>query len=443
MSHEDPLVRRDAQHVWHPFTQASISPSPLPVVRAKGAYLELSDGRQMLDAISSWWTTNHGHGHPDVVAAIAHQAATMDHVLLAGCTHPPVVELSERLVRLAPAGLNRVFFSDDGSTAIEVALKMAFKYWANRGRPKKATFVALAHAYHGDTVGAMSAGDNGAFGGGFKQLLFPVERIHHGFNNACPECVEASQSARGALDRLAQVFEERASEIAAVILEPMVQGAGGMLIQEEGFLRGVRQLCDAYDVLLIADEVMTGFGRTGKMFACEHAGISPDLLCLSKGITAGTLPLAVTMAQEEIWRAFLGDDKQRAFLHGHSYTGNAIACAAALANLDIFKNEPVLERIAALELVYQERLPAFLEYDAVAEVRWLGSIGAVELRSETAGYLSSAAAELARAFLERGYLMRPLGPVLYTLPPFCTTAEELHGLYDVFEELLSQPRRLA
>jgi adenosylmethionine-8-amino-7-oxononanoate aminotransferase len=235
---------------------------------------------------------------------------------------------------------------------------------------------------------------------------------------------------------LAQIFEERAGEIAAVILEPMVQGAGGMLIQEPEFLQGIRRLCDEYEVLLIADEVMTGFGRTGQMFACDHAEVSPDLMCLSKGITGGTLPLAVTMVQEEIWEAFLGDDKERAFLHGHSYTGNAIACAAALASLNLFATGRVFEQIAAIESVYEERLPPLLRHDSVAEVRWLGSIGAVELRSDQKGYMSTAAAKMAGQFLDRGYLMRPLGPVLYTLPPFCTSSDDLHRLYDVFEELL-------
>jgi len=349
-----------------------------------------------------------------------------------------VVELSERLVSIAPKGLEKVFYSDDGSTAIEVALKLAFKYWANTGRPEKKHFVALAHAYHGDTVGAMSAGDHGAFGGSYASLLFPVERIHHGYNNSCTGCVEASQRPGLGLAKLREIFEARSGEIAAMIMEPMVQGAGGMLIQEPEFLRGVRELCDAHDVLLIADEVMTGFGRTGKMFACEHAEISPDILCVSKAITGGTLPLSATLVREKLWNAFLGQDKARAFLHGHSYTGNPIACAAAVANLNIFASEPVFKRIEAIEAVYEERLPALLEYDAVSEVRWLGTIGAVELKSDVKGYMSNKAASLASKFLEHGYLMRPLGPVLYTMPPYSTKSEELHALYDVFEKLLSQ-----
>jgi adenosylmethionine-8-amino-7-oxononanoate aminotransferase len=437
MSRHRDLLQRDARHVWHPFTQASIAPAPLPVVRAKGSWLELADGRKLLDAISSWWTCNHGHSHPDIAAAISHQASTLDHVLLAGCTHPAVVELSERLAQIAPKGLQRVFYSDDGSTAIEVALKLAFKYWANIGRPEKKHFVALAHAYHGDTVGAMSAGDHGAFGGSYDSLLFPVERIHHGYNNSCPECVTASENPGLGLARLQTIFEKRGTEIAAMIMEPMVQGAGGMLIQEPEFLRGVRELCDAHEVLLIADEVMTGFGRTGKMFACEHAEISPDLLCLSKAITGGSLPLSATLVKENLWEAFLSQDKKRAFLHGHSYTGNPIACAAAVANLNIFASEPVFERIAGIEAVYEERLPALLDHEAVAEVRWLGTIGAVELKSDIKGYMSNKAATMATKFLEHGYLMRPLGPVLYTMPPYSTQSEELHALYDVFEKLLS------
>ena len=436
MSRYDDLLQRDARYVWHPFTQASITPEPLPVVRAKGSWLELSDGRKLLDAISSWWTCNHGHCHPDIAAAIAHQASTLDHVLLAGCTHPPVVELSERLVALAPEGLSRVFYSDDGSTAVEVALKLAFKYWKNVERPEKKHFLALAHAYHGDTVGAMSAGDHGEFGGSYNSLLFPVERIHHGYNNSCSHCVEAGLRPGRGLARLREVLESRAHEVAAIILEPMVQGAGGMLMQEPEFLHGVRELCDKHEILLIADEVMTGFGRTGKMFACEHAEIAPDLLCVSKAITGGTLPLSATMVTDTIWNGFLSQEKGRAFLHGHSYTGNPIACAAAIANLNIFASEPVFKRIEAIEAVYEERLPPLLNHEAVSEVRWMGTIGAVELKSNVKGYMSDEAASLASRFLDHGFLMRPLGPVLYTMPPYSTHSDELHALYDVFDKLL-------
>lgn len=430
------LVQRDGVCVWHPFTQAAVAPAPLPVVRARGAWLELADGRQVFDGISSWWTCLHGHGNPEIVAAIARQAATLDHVLFAGCTHPPAVAVAERLVRLAPAGLRRVFFSDDGSTAVEVALKLAFQYWLNRGRPEKRGFVALEHAYHGDTVGAMSVGDPADFSGKFRPLLFPVTRAHTASCHRCPLGLERRTCSIDCLGGMRELLRARADELAAVIVEPMVQGAGGMILTPPEFLRGVADLCREQEVLLIADEVMTGFGRTGRMFAVEHAGVSPDLMCVAKGLTGGTLPLAATLATEEIYRAFLGADRRRAFLHGHSYTANPIACAAAVASLRLFDSEPVFERIAAIEAAYAERLPAFREDPRVADVRWLGTIGVVELREERGGYFSEAGPRLHAEFLERGILLRPLGPVVYFLPPYAATPDEIHGLFDALSEIL-------
>ena len=433
----DDLIARDRARVWHPFTQAATAPDPLPVVRAEGAFLELADGRRVLDAISSWWTCLHGHGHPAIAAAVARQAAELDHVMFAGCTHPPAVAVAEHLTRVAPAGLTRVFFSDDGSTAVEVALKLAFQHWLNRGRPRKRRFVALEHAYHGDTVGAMSAGDPADFSGLFRPLLFPVERAHTADCLRCPVGLQRSTCAIECLRRLEGILGDGAETIAALIVEPMVQAAGGMIITPPEFLKGAADLCRRHDVLLIADEVMTGFGRTGRMFAVEHAGVAPDLMCVSKGLSGGVLPLAATLATEAVYEAFLDPDRRRAFLHGHSFTANPIACAAAAASLALFDSEPVFERIAAIEAVYRGRLPRLAAHPRVAGVRWLGTLGVVELRSEE-GYFSELGPRLGAEFLRRDLLVRPLGPVVYTLPPYCITPAQLAGVYDALEEILER-----
>jgi adenosylmethionine-8-amino-7-oxononanoate aminotransferase len=436
------LLARDRAYLWHPFTQAAIAPAPLPVVRAQGVWLELADGRRILDAASSWWTVLHGHGHPAIVAAIARQAAELDHVLFAGCTHPAAVAVAQHLIRIAPEGLTRVFFSDNGSTAVEVALKMAFQFWRNRGCPERRGFVALAHAYHGDTVGAMSVGDPADFSGTFAPLLLPVGRAHTAYCYRCPLGLRRETCSIDCLEGLRGLLEKRAHEIAAVIIEPMVHGAGGMIITPPEFLVGVADLCREHDVLLITDEVMTGFGRTGHMFAVEHAGVRPDLMCVAKGLSGGVLPIAATLATEPIYEMFLDRDRRRAFLHGHSFTANPISCAAAEANLRIFETEPVFERIAAIERVYSARLPALRAHPCVGDVRWLGTIAAVELREGSGGYFNELGPRLQAAFLERGILLRPLGPVIYVLPPYAITPMELGTIFDTVEEILGDLPRL-
>jgi adenosylmethionine---8-amino-7-oxononanoate aminotransferase len=432
------LVERDRRHVWHPFTQAATAPAPLPVVRARGAWLELADGRRLFDGISSWWTNLHGHGHPALAAAVARQARGLDHVMFAGCTHPPAVATAEALLRIAPAGLARVFFSDDGSTAVEVALKMAFQYWLNHGRPEKRRFVALQHAYHGDTLGAMSAGDPADFSGTFHPLLVPMERAHTASCHHCPVGLTRAACAIDCLESLRRLLRERAGEIAALILEPMVQAAGGMIITPPEFLRGAADLCREHDVLLIADEVMTAFGRTGRMFAVEHAGVSPDLLCVAKGLSGGILPLAATLATGPVYDAFLGDDRRRAFLHGHSFTANPIACAAAVASLTLLQAGPAFDRIRAIEAVYAARLPALRSHPRVGEVRWLGTLGVVELRDE-GGYFGAIGPRLQAAFQERGVLLRPLGPVIYLLPPYAALPREIDRVIDTIVEVIDLP----
>jgi adenosylmethionine-8-amino-7-oxononanoate aminotransferase len=424
-------------HLWHPFTHEGSDPAPLPIRCGEGVYLELQDGRKILDAISSWWVNLHGHSHPVIAAAIAEQAARLEHAIFAGFSHEPAEELASRLGKIIPESLWHVFFSDDGSTAVEVALKLAVQFWKNSGRPEKREIVALEHAYHGDTVGAMSVSDDSPFTAAFSSLRIPVLRAHSAYCAHCPVGLARATCHIECLERLERLLGERGREIAAVIVEPLLQAAGGMIVHPPEFLSGIRRLTAAHDVLLIADEVLTGFGRTGRMFACEHAGVAPDLMCVAKGITGGFLPLAATFTTDRIHRAFTGSDRSRAFFHGHSYTANPIACAAANASLRIFETEPVFERIAAIEQVHAARLPEFAAHPAVADVRHIGTVAAIELKVPDAGYLSSLRPRLYEFFLDRGVLLRPLGNVVYILPPYVITREQLGFVYDVIRDSLA------
>lgn len=405
------LAERDAQALWHPYTQHGLEPAPLAVARAEGAWLHLADGTRRLDAISSWWATLHGHCHPRIARAIAEQTATLDHVLFAGCTHEPAVALAESLLALTPrpagaAPLTRVFYSDDGSTAVEVALKAAIGAWARRGETARTTFIALEGAYHGDTFGAMAAGDPRPFFREFGPFLFHVVRV--------PPTGEALEAAMRGLE----------GRIAGVILEPLVQGAAGMKMHGAEFLRAARRLCDQHGTFLIADEVMT-FCRTGSVFACEQAGIAPDLLCLAKALTGGTLPLAATLATEEIFHDFASADRGRAFFHGHTFTANPIACAAARASLALVREEGTPARLAAIGARIETGLGALRLHPGVKEIRRCGGIVAVELAAPDAGYMAGLGDELrTRCRALPDVLLRPLGNVLYALPPSCVTDDE-------------------
>jgi adenosylmethionine-8-amino-7-oxononanoate aminotransferase len=424
-------------HLWHPFTQEGVDPPPLSIRSAKGVFLETQDGRQILDAISSWWVNIHGHSHPAIAEAIGKQAARLEHVLFAGFSHEPAEELAARLGKIVPAPLRHVFFSDDGSTAVEIALKLAVQYWKNCGRPQKQKIVALENAYHGDTVGAMSVSDDSPFTAAFDSLRIPVLRTHSASCAHCPVGLTRATCQIECLNKLEVLLAEQGDEIAAVIVEPLLQGAGGMIVHPEEFLSGVRRLTAAHDVLLIADEVLTGFGRTGRMFACERAAVVPDLMCVAKGLTGGFLTLAATFATERVHDAFTGGDRGRAFFHGHSYTANPIACAAANASLGIFESEPVFERIAAIEKVHTARLSAFAAHRIVSDVRLIGTVAAIELVVPDAGYLSSLRPRLYQYYLNRGVLLRPLGNVVYILPPYVITADQLNFVYDVIYDSLA------
>ncbi len=422
--------------IWHPFTQEALDPGPLRITKAEGVYLYMDDGRRLIDGISSWWVNIHGHGHPAIVTAIAKQAAQADHVLLAGFTHDAAEELRACLRRILPANLSHIFFSDDGSTAVEVALKMAVQYWQNVGRPEKKAIVALDHAYHGDTVGAMSVGAASSFTDPFRELLFPVHRVHSAYCYRCPVGKTRATCSIDCIDQLQRLLEEKSVEIAAVIVEPLLQGAGGMIVHPVEFLQRVRRLCTEHDVLLIADEVLTGFGRCGTMFACELADVEPDIMCLSKGITGGVLPMGATVCTPEIHEAFVSEDRARTFYHGHSYTGNPIAAAAAVASCEIFEREPVFERIGTIIEIHRERLMAIKDHPAVGDVRAIGTMAAIELRADDPGYASKLRPKLYKFFIDAGVLLRPLGNIVYILPPYVISSDELNFVHDRIAEAL-------
>lgn len=424
--------------IWHPFTQDALDPAPIAIERAEGVYLYTADGRRLLDAISSWWVNLHGHAHPLIAEAIARQARELEHVIFAGFTHAPAEELARRLQPLVPPSLEHIFFSDDGSTAVEVGLKMAVQFWWNQGRSEKRRFIALEHAYHGDTFGAMSVGADSAFVAAFAGLRFPVWRVPSAYCFRCPVGMERATCQIDCLEPLEQLLEEKHQEIAAVIVEPLLQAAAGMIVHPVEFLQRIRALCNKHNVLLIADEVLTGFGRCGRMFASELAGIAPDIMCLSKGLTGGFLPLGATLSTTSIREGFRSRDRTHTFFHGHSYTANPLACAAGIASLKIFESEPVFERIAAIARIHAERLSSLKNHPAVAEVRSIGTVAAIELDAVDAGYLSDLRPFLYGFFLEKGVLLRPLGNIVYILPPYAITTSELDYVYDVITEALDR-----
>ncbi len=437
----DEWRRLDRDHLWHPYTQMKTAPPPVPVVRGEGVYLYTAEGQRILDGISSWWVNIHGHSHPYLNEALARQAGRLEHVMFAGFTHPPAVDLAERLVRILPAGLERIFYSDNGSTAVEVALKLAMQFWRNRGDGKRRKFVVLDHAYHGDTVGAMSASADSAFTEPFRPMLFPVARAHAPYCYRCPVGLDPASCRIDCLDSLRRILSVEGDSIAGVLVEPMLQAAGGMIVWPAEFLRQVRRLCDQAGALMIADEVLTGFGRTGRMFACEHAGVSPDLICLSKALTGGYLPMSATAATAEIYEAFLSEDRSKTFFHGHSFTANPLACAVSIASLELFEREGSLSRVRTLESLFQARASSLRALECVGEVRILGGMIALELvrdrkSRDAGGYLDRAGPALTRLFLERGLLLRPLGNILYFMPPYVISDAQAHWALDQIEEVL-------
>jgi adenosylmethionine-8-amino-7-oxononanoate aminotransferase len=438
------LAARDLRHLWHPCTQmhdhditGKGSVPMLPIVRGEGAWLIDADGRRYLDGISSWWTNLFGHANPRIAAALAEQARTLEHVIFAGFTHEPAIALAEELVRVTPAGLDRVFYADNGSAAIEVALKMSFHYWLNQGHGEKTRFIALTGSYHGETLGALSVSDVALYRKTYAPLLLtpflaPSPDTYQGEPGESSE-----QTATRRLAEMRTLLEQHAHETCAVIVEPLVQCAGGMRMYHPSYLRGLRALCDEFAVHFIADEIAVGFGRTGTLFACEQAGVTPDFMCLSKGLTGGFLPLSAVLTTASVYEAFYAEHSAgKAFLHSHSYTGNPLACRVALETLAIFREEPVLGRNRLLAAHMAKRLEPLRNHPHVADVRQTGLIAAIELVADKRSrqpFPSSQRRGL-RVYLhglEKGVLLRPLGDVIYFMPPYVVTAQDIDRLVDV------------
>src|SRR4249919_3977655 len=426
LAEAEALRTRDLAVLWHPCTQMAEHPHTLPLIpirRGRGAWLEGVDGRRYLDAVSSWWTNLFGHAEPRISAAIAKQAGELEHVIFAGFSHEPGVRLAEALLRIAPAGLSRVFYGDNGSSAVEIALKMSFHSFLNRGDDRRKKFIALSNGYHGETIGALSVSDIPLYRRVYAPLLLtPLFAPSPDAYEAEPgESAEACAHRRA--DELAAIFELHAGEICALILEPLVQCAGGMRIHHPAYLRRAREICDAHGAHLIADEIAVGFGRTGTMFACEQADISPDFICLSKGLTGGFMPMSAVLTTASVYDAFLDESRERAFLHSHSYTGNPLGCAAALACLGIFASEPVLARNAETAKRMAALAAPFAAHPEILDVRQTGMILAIEMKpSDRRGlkaYVSG---------LRNGVVLRPLGDVLYWMPPYCIDDDELQHL---------------
>ena len=430
------VVARSLAAVWHPCTQMKQHERfPLvPIARARGAWLEDFEGQRLLDGVSSWWVNLFGHAHPAINAALRDQLESLEHVMLAGFTHEPAVRLAERLSALAPEGLGHLFFASDGASATEIALKMAFHHWSNQGRPAKTRFVALEGGYHGETLGALGVTDVALFRDAYGPLLrggltapFPArEEDDHRFGGL--------RSALDAAGHLEALFEQHGAEIAALIVEPLVQGAAGMRFYHPEYLRRARELCDEHEVLLIADEIMTGFGRTGTLFACEQAGVAPDLMCLSKGITGGYLPLSCVLSTDEVFASFYDDRVARGFLHSHSYSGNALACRAALAVLDLFEGDHVIaaNEVKAARFV---QAAASLAHDArVRDFRHLGMIWAFEVPSAETAF-AQRAFEIA---LGEGVLLRPIGNTVYFMPPYVIDDEDFAHLVHAGEAIVER-----
>lgn len=417
------LAERDRAVIWHPFTQMQTAPAPISIARGKGSVLYGTDGREYLDMISSWWVNLHGHAHPHIAQRVAEQLQTLEHVIFADFTHEPAVELAERLLAILPQNQKRVFYSDNGSTAVEVALKMAFQYWHNLGLPRRKV-VALENAYHGDTFGAMAVGGRSAFTAPFAPFLFDVDYL--------PTPIPGEEA--DVLKRAEALFTD---DTAAFIVEPLVQGAGGMVMYQPEILDKLIRLARQYGALIIADEVMTGFGRTGRLFASDHLTEKPDLMCLSKGLTGGTMALSITTCKQAIYEAFLSTDKHKTLFHGHSFTANPLACAASLASMDLLlsaETQQAIQRIVQKHSAFARQLAA---YSTVENIRQQGTLLAFDLRAgEQTSYFNSIRDVAYTFLLEQGILMRPLGNVLYLMPPYCTTNEQLDYTYAKIKELL-------
>jgi len=420
------IIARDKRYVWHPYTQHGTEAEPLVVARAKGASLFDTYDREILDLISSWWTCTHGHAHPTINAALTRQAETMEHVMFAGFTHAPAAELAETIANLLPGDLNRVFYSDDGSTSVEVAIKIAYQSWVNRGEPGRRMLVAFDGGYHGDTLGAMSVGRSSQMFGAFKDLMCHVRVLPYPATFEDDDAADEREA--GALSALEDLLAEHRQTTAAMIIEPMMQGSAGIRFCRPSFLKRLVEMAQAAGVLVIFDEVATGFGRTGELFAMEHAGVTPDLVCLSKGLTGGYMPLAATVATDRLFDLFLSDSFDRALPHGHSFTANPLACAVALAALGLYEEEQTMTRIAEINARHRDMLEVLAARPDVSKQRVLGPVLAFEV-DEGGAYQSEASQKLRAWYLSQGLNIRPIGSTVYLMPPYCITDEELFRAY--------------
>ena len=417
------LSDRDASVIWHPYTQHKSAAIPLPIIKGEGVYLIDEVGNKYIDAISSWWTNLHGHGHPYIAQKIFEQAQQLEHVIFAGCTHEPAVQLAEKLLPLLSGNFSKIFYSDNGSTAVEVALKMAIQYQRHKEQGKRNKILALRHSYHGDTFGAMSVSERGVFVKAFENYLFEVIFIDLGGKHPT-------------LNNQYSTFNP--DEVACLIYEPMIQGAGGMNIYKASLLNELLKLCKQNDIICIADEVMTGFYRTGKMFASEYIEEEPDIICLSKGLTGGSLPLAITACNQKIFGAFLSDDLHETFFHGHSYTANPIACSAALASLDLLQKEECGENIEYISENNCQFVQHLTENKKCINPRSIGTILAFEFHSTEKEYLDKVKEETMQLALQEGVLIRPLGNTVYIMPPYCITPIQLKKVYSILQLIIEK-----
>lgn len=420
--------------IWQPYTQMKTSPPPLKVLKGKGVMLELEDGRQIVDCISSWWVTIHGHSHPALANALYQQAQQLEHVIFAGFTHAPAEKLAHKLLAHLPKSLTRVFFSDNGSTAVEVALKMAYQYWYNQGEKQRTSFISFEGGYHGDTLGAMSVGGSTSWWHTFYPLMFSTDVVPFPATFDGDPDVEAIEA--HTLEKVSYLLKQKGDRYAGIFIEPLVQGVAGMRLCRPQFLQALEHLARQANMLLIYDEVMTGFGRTGELFACLKSATSPDILCLSKGLSGGCLPLAVTLATEDIYRAFYSDEMDKTFFHGHSYTGNPLACAVGVTSLELLEQNP--EPYRHMEQQHRSYIEKWLKgHPRVEKIRTCGTIAAMEVKTDSqSGYFNAIGQVLRSRFLESGFLLRPLGNTLYLMPPYCITERELESIYQAIRCVL-------
>jgi adenosylmethionine-8-amino-7-oxononanoate aminotransferase len=444
MNDYNELIKKDLKYIWHPFTQMKDHENEAPIIidRGKGIYLWDLNGNKYIDGISSWWVNTLGHSNPRLNEALGQQAEKIEHTMLAGFSHKPAIELAERLVKICDNRLKKVFYSDNGSTAVEVALKMAYQYWLQKDDSNRPKFVALKNSYHGDTLGAVAVGGVDQFHKTYKPLLFEIYQADSPYCYRCPAGKTKENCSLECLNAVENILKSHSDEISGVIIEPLVQAAGGMIIYPAKYLKKLRELCDRYNVLLIDDEVAMGFGRTGKMFAYEHAGIEPDLMCLAKGLTAGYMPMAVTMASDEIYQAFYDDyEKLKTFYHGHSFTGNPLAASIAVENLKIFKEENIIESLQPKIKKLSQELEKFKELEHVGDIRQIGMVAAVEIvldkdTKEPYPFETRLNQQIYKEALKRGAVLRPIGDAIYFMPPLIITEEEIKTLTDIaFESI--------